>query len=268
MSNHFGNPLISLSPRTNSPYLVSKFENDNNHSHRRSRSFNFQSSGGGPATAPDSGNKPLVKPTAVTPTQRRFSFTGPSPSQSHPSVVTPNHSYELESPSSEESPSVDRRQTLSVIGLPSEYPVYHRQDSVSSFATSSICSSLIMEELDDFELFFGADGSFPKVYDSGSVSEKEESPLKIDLKCHPPLPPIQRPAHLRSRAVSEDAVSPNTPTLLQRPSHIRSRALSDSASIDSRDTRSSESRRRRNYGLNENDFEKLTNEFSSLVVQL
>lgn len=266
MSNHFGNPLIPLSPRVNSPpFLASKaVEKDNHHHsnhqqqrHRRNQSLTCLNSLG-PAVSPTTSHITIARPSAIQTTQSRSkSFTGPH-------VVTPAHSYEMDSSSSEEhtiDELVRKRSSLTVIGLPSEYPIHQRcQDSVSSIANSSICSGLLMEELDDFELFFGADQeSVPKVYDSGS--SEGASPLKCDHKCHPPKPPLQRPAHIRSRAVSEDSAL--TPT----EKHMKQSRVFDNASIDSRDTMSSATRRRRNYGLNDNDFQKLTNDFSFLTVE-
>lgn len=264
MSKHYRNPLMSLSPRTtsNTSYTVPKFEK----THKRSSSFS--SPGGGNATSatgsssssPPNQNttntQPLMRftmpPSPITPNNRSRSYTAPS-------VVTPNQSFE-----SSQSFTDDEQSALSVIGMPSEYPVYHRDDSVSSFA-SSVCSSLLMEELDDFEEFFGRElyAAPPKVYDSHGCSSSDESPLKSERsRTYPPLPLVPRPTHVKTRAVSEPSLqAPQTKRTLQRPNIISARVVSDSS------TDSSKSRRRRNFGMDEKDFAQLTNEFSSLIVQ-
>jgi hypothetical protein len=263
MSNHYGNSLTAVSPQSNSPYLVPKFEKEN---HRRNRGFtshntnsNLNKNAAIPVTPR---GERITIPATVTPNQRRASFTSPY-------IATPQ-SFDFESLTIEEPKSphgVRTTRTLSVIGLPSEYPVYQRDESVVSSFASSVASSLLMEELDDFEEFFG-DDSVPKVFDSYSCSSTE-SPPKSDMS-HPPRPPVST-SPLRARTLSSDTPMESflSSPPLQKPNNMKTRRVSDS-SVNSRDSlgsKSSRSRRRRNYGMNENDFEKLTDEFSTLTVQ-
>ena len=260
MSSHYRNPMITLSPRTTTAtYSVPKFEK----THRRSKSLTSPSNDEDNTTP----TRIPITPAPSTPTSMRFTMA-PSPvsratrsrSYTAPSV-TPNQSFDSSSLGD------DDQSSLSIIGLPSEYPVYQRDDSVSSFA-SSICSSLLMEELDDFEEFFGKESNTvpPKVYDSQGCSSSDESPLKNERKNYPPLPQLPtKPAHIRTRTMSDIPLAQSTTAMkqpLKRPSLISSRVVSDSSISSSR----SESRRRRNHGLDENDFAQLTNDFSSLVV--
>lgn len=284
MSNHYANSVIAVSPHSNRTYSVPKFEKEN---HRRSRSLTGPSNSNSsnnlnhsnhstnssngkialiPTTTPR--GKRIIIPAAVTPNQRSASFTSPC-------LVNPQ-SFDFESVTIEEPKSPHGLRTtrsLSVIGLPSEYPVFQRDGSVVSSFASSVASSLVMEELDDFEAFF-ADDSVPKVFDSYSCSSKE-SPLKSD-RSHPPRPPVQIQSSVRPRTLSPPEIPTTTEysmpaAPIQKPYNLSSRRISDSSlSVGSRDslsTRSSRSRRLRNYGMSENDFEKLSDEFSSLIVQ-
>ena len=272
MSKHYRNPLMSLSPRTtnSTSYTVPKFEKTHNRSSSFSSPEPVGGGGGGSATTAATGSTASISSSSLnqnttnTPTMR---FTMPpspittpnqrSRSYTAPSVVTPNQSFES---SSQYSFADDEQSALSVIGMPSGYPVYHRDDSVSSFA-SSVCSSLLMEELDDFEEFFGRELSAPpKVYDSHGCSSSDESPLKNERSRAnpPPLPLVPRPTHVKARAVSEPTLqsSPQSKRQIQRPNIISTRVVSDSS------TDSTKSRRRRNIGMDEKDFAQLTNEFS------
>jgi hypothetical protein len=218
MSNHYGNSLIAVSPPCNSPYLVPKFEKENL---RRRRSFashnttssNLNNNAAIPATPR---GQRLTKPEAVTPNQRSASYTSPN-------IVTPQ-SFDFESLTIEvpNSPhGVRTTRTQSVIGLPSEYPVYQRDESVVSSFASSVASSLLMEELDGFKEFFGGfgDDSVPKVFDSYSCNNCKESPLKSD-KSHPLRPPLSISSPpLRGRTLSTDTA-------------MESLASSDSLTID------------------------------------
>eukprot|EP00980_Cylindrotheca_fusiformis_P016794 scaffold5064_cov121-Cylindrotheca_fusiformis.AAC.8 len=274
MSNHYGNSVIAVSPHSNRLYCVPKFGKEN---HTRSQSFtspsncslnlsntscssNPSKSAQTQSTTPK--EKRLSKPVPVTPSQRSASFTS--------SYLASPKTIDFDPVKIDRSKSAHGNRparTLSVIGLPSEYPLLQREESVASTFASSTTSSLVMEELDDFEAFY-ADETVPKVFDSCSCSSKE-SPLKHD-RSHPPRPPAVATSSLpRARVVAPDTppehcVSSPPP---QRPNLLNSRGISDSSvSVGSRDslsTMSSRSRRRRNYGMVESEFEKLTEDFLS-----
>lgn len=271
MSTHYGNSLTVVSPnQQHSPYEVPKFE-----SSKGTRKSSY-------AQAPQSSSYMHIKAVPVSPIpprNKRSSLpitplalplsqtSNRSRSFSSPNILTPKASFlDTSNHSHEESktpPSPFHGKRHSVIGLPSEYPAaaIHNHDGsvVSSFA-SSVASSLLMEELEDFEQFFGDDLYGTKVYDDHSCNT-HQSPLKCD---------ISKPSHVRVRGASDntlDSVRDVTQLHSTRPGAKPATKRDSCTSITSANSLSSKHRRRRNFGLNENDFQKITNDFSSLIMQ-
>ncbi|CAJ1954652.1 unnamed protein product [Cylindrotheca closterium] len=286
MSSHYGNYLTLVSPnQQNAPYAVPKFEtekrprsrsftqtqlsssNSSNHtsttSASASASSSYMSTKAVPlspvpprnkrSSAPSTSLLPLPQlplPHPVSPTQRRRSFTSPN-------IITPRSTFE------------EGRQ--SVIGLPSEYPataIHNRDGSVVSSFASSEASSLLMEELEDFELLFGDELYGTKVYDD---TFSNPNPLKCDIPKPPILGSPLLGSDVRARAVSDTTMdSASTASPPRSGPYVKSLKRDSSTSCvstNSLSSTSSRSRRRRNLGLSQTDFSKITSDFSSLSMQ-